>query len=187
MYELIEMQLSAKLLLELNPRFRSELEAPQSAEVRRFFTEHRAMAETLVSVLKRFCIRRFRGNPRINVGESLGTLLFAEYMGSEEFWGVGNEAHFEVFVQMDLPQHWDIFRAKAQGIHRFEHEAREKKIITLRQTWALLKKLEQLLSEEQLAEEGEAAVRDSDMNLARKEHQRLKEELEGEVGLNIMG
>lgn len=145
------------------------------------------MAETLVSVLKRFCIRRFRGNPRINVEESLATILFAEYMGSEEFWGVGNEAQFDVFIEMDLGQRFEIFRAKAQGIHRFENEAREKKIVTLRQTYALLRKLEEFLSEEQLAEEGEAAVRDSDLHMAQKEHQRLKEEIEGEVGLNVMG
>lgn len=50
-----------------------------------------------------------------------------------------------------------------------------------------MKKLEELLSEERLAEEGEAAVRDSDLNLARQEHRRLKEEIEGEVGLNVMG
>ena len=131
-YELIEMHLSAKLLLELNPRFRQELERAQIRDVRDFFNEYRAMAETLVNVLKRFCIRRFRGNPRINVEESLGTILFAEYMGSEEFWGVGNEAQFDVFIEMDLPQRFEIFRPKAQGIHRFENEGREKKIITLR-------------------------------------------------------
>lgn len=42
------------------------------------------------------------------------------------------------------------------------------------------------MAEEERAEAGEAAQRDSDLERAKREHQLLKEEQEGEVGLNVM-
>ena len=65
-------------------------------------TETRDTIECLILVLKRFCVRRFRGNPRMNVDESMSTLLFAENMGCEEFWGVGNEDKFHQFIELNL-------------------------------------------------------------------------------------
>ena len=53
----------------------------------------------------------------MNVDESMSTLLFAEYMGCEEFWGVGNEDKFQQFIELNLPEKYALFRQKAHGIH----------------------------------------------------------------------
>lgn len=58
----------------------------------------------------------------MNVDESMSTLLFAEYMGCEEFWGVGNENKFEQFIELNLPEKYALFKQKLHGIHVHENE-----------------------------------------------------------------